>query len=188
MILLKPVFIIAIAVVCSVVAVLGVLSVLQEIADMEFRERQQDIDSAYSYKEKYSELKYDLTCADYPPAQTWSEAREQMEIARKQLEQIALNQKGTFTDELSILESKMSLLQDKYPNSDYFTFDPVTCPYEKEWAEARAQMGRYRDELLEKTSEFENNDKPVGKQDWFVDKCGDVFFGQPNEYVEPGTC
>ncbi len=132
MILLKPVLIIAIAVVCSVVAVLGVLSILQEIADMEFREHQQDVDSASSYKEKYSELKYYLSCVGSPPPKTLGEATAQLKKLNSELENI---QKGTFTEELSILEYEMSLLHDKYPNSEYYAFDPVTCPYEKEWRE-----------------------------------------------------
>jgi len=139
---MKPVFIIAIAVVCSVVAVLGVLSILQEIADMEFREHKQDIDSAYSYKEKYSELKYDLSCVGSPPPKTLGEATTQLKKLNSELENI---QRGTFTEELSILEYEMSLLHDKYPNSDYFTFDLVTCPYEKEWKEAQKILDQYRE-------------------------------------------
>jgi len=136
--ILKPIVIIAIAVVCSVAAVLGVLFILQEIADVEFREYQQDVTLASSYKMKYSEIKYDRCVGPVPTS--YGEAVKQLEIEEQKLKNL-----NYYHTQLSNLEGKMDLLQKKYPNSEYFTFDPVTCPYDKEWGEANKRLEEYRE-------------------------------------------
>ena len=139
---MKPVIIIAIAVVCSVVAVLGVLVGLDQIATMQaqqaYDEYQQDLNLSYSYNEEYYKITYDRCVGPVPTS--YGEAVKQLEIEKQKLKNL-----NYYHTQLSNLEGKMDLLQKKYPNSEYFTFDPVTCPYDKEWGEANKRLEEYRE-------------------------------------------
>jgi hypothetical protein len=139
---MKPVIIIVIAVVCSVVVVLGVLMGLQQIATMQaqqaYDEYQQDLNLSYSYNEEYYKITYDRCVGPVPTS--YGEAVKQLEIEKQKLKNL-----NYYHTQLSNLEGKMDLLQKKYPNSEYFTFDPVTCPYDKEWGEANKRLEEYRE-------------------------------------------
>ena len=139
---MKPVIIIVIAVVCSVVVVLGVLMGLQPIATMQaqqaYDEYQQDLNLSYSYNEEYYKITYDRCVGPVPTS--YGEAVKQLEIEEQKLKNL-----NYYHTQLSNLEGKMDLLQKKYPNSEYFTFDPVTCPYDKEWGEANKRLEEYRE-------------------------------------------
>ena len=135
---MKPVIIIGIAVVCSVVAVLCILFTLEEIANMELKEYQQDLNLSYSYNEEYYKITYDRCVGPVPTS--YGEAVKQLEIEKQKLKNL-----NYYHTQLSNLEGKMDLLQKKYPNSEYFTFDPVTCPYDKEWGEANKRLEEYRE-------------------------------------------
>ena len=139
---MKPVIIIVIAVVCSVVVVLGVLMGLQQIATMQaqqaYDEYQQDLNLSYSYNEEYYKITYDRCVGPVPTS--YGEAVKQLEIEKQKLKNL-----NYYHTQLSNLEGKMDLLQKKYPNSEYFTFDSVTCPYDKDWEEANKRLEEYRE-------------------------------------------
>ena len=167
---MKPVVIIAIAVVCSVVAVLGVLAGLDESnstrSDLSkaYDEYQRDLSLASSYNQEYLILKESL-CSDRPPPTTYEEAKQMSKDYEKILREIAKEQavkpddvlsewtpgdkleltNVTPSDRLSELENKMKNLQKKYPNnSREFTFDTVTCPYAEEWDRAIESFREYQ--------------------------------------------
>ena len=92
---MKPVIIIAIAVVCSVVAVLGILAGFVGISNIEaekqneeLQEYYNDLDIAQSYKIQYDEIWFN-TCMNEPPALTYDKAERQAEKARSVVEYIA---------------------------------------------------------------------------------------------------
>jgi len=131
---MKPVVIIAIAVVCSVVAVLGVLVGLYLIAAMQaqqdYDDYQRDLSLAISYNQEHVRLQ-EFLCEDKPPPTSYDEAVKQLQIAEQKMKQLS-----EISARQSNLEDKMDSLQKKYPNSEFFTFDVVTCPYAEEWDRA----------------------------------------------------
>ena len=140
---MKPVVIIAIAVVCSVVAVLGVLVGLDQIATIQaqqdYDDYQRDLSLAISYNQEHVRLQ-EFLCEGKPPPTSYDEAVKQLEIAKQKLKQL-----NEISARQSNLEDKMDSLQKKYSNSEFFTFDLVTCPYEKEWKEAQKSLDQYRE-------------------------------------------
>ena len=158
---MKPVVIIAIAVVCSVAAVLGVLVVLEQVttnqAQQNYDEFQRDVSLANSYNLEYTEIKRS-ECLDFPPPTTYSEAEQAVEYFGQKLREVAEAQKRmqdestseewesgdsinlgitSNAERLTQLENNMQNLQEKWPNYVSFSFDTVYCPYEEEWEEAK---------------------------------------------------
>jgi DNA repair exonuclease SbcCD ATPase subunit len=148
---MKPVVIIAIAVVCSVVAVLGGLTVLESVTIMQvdslrdemgkdYDEYRQDLFRASSYNQEHMRLQ-EFFCSDNPPTTDWDAANKAM----RELEE-KMKRANDVIVQLNEIKDKMSLLQKKYPNnSGEFTFDVVTCPYEEEWKEAKKSLDQYRE-------------------------------------------
>jgi hypothetical protein len=145
---MKPVMIIIIAVVCSVVVMIGVLAVFVGINNIEAEKQNEklqeyyaDLDLAESYKIQYDEIWFN-TCMNEPPASSYDKAERQAKKAGSILEYIAYMQ---FT--LEDLDNGMDILSKKYPNSDYFKFELLTCPYEEEWAVVGKALKDYQREL-----------------------------------------
>ena len=144
---MKPILIITIAVVCSVITVLGVLVGLESINTIQvdktrdnfasdYDEYQRDLSRAYSYNQEYVTLK-ESQCLDKPPPTTYDEAKQMYDHYKKILQEIAdaydaeqdevlsewvsgdkiVLTSVTPTNQLSNLEDKMKNLQKKYPNN-----------------------------------------------------------------------
>ena len=144
---MKPILIITIAVVCSVITVLGVLVGLESINTIQvdktrdnfasdYDEYQRDLSRAYSYNQEYVTLK-ESQCSDKPPPTTWKEAKQELDNYEKILREIAAEQAAeqnevssewvsgdelvltsvTPTNQLNELKDKMKELQKKYPNN-----------------------------------------------------------------------
>jgi hypothetical protein len=145
---MKPIVIIAIAVVCSVVAMVGVLAIFVGINDIEtkkqndeLQEYYSDLDIAQSYKIQYDEIWFN-TCMNEPPALTYDKAERQAEKARSVVEYIARMQLT-----LEDLDNGMDILSKKYPNNDYFEFELIPCPYEEEWNVVSDALRDYQREI-----------------------------------------
>jgi hypothetical protein len=159
---MKPVIIIAIAVVCSVVAVLGILAGFVGISNIEaekqneeLQEYYNDLDIAQSYKIQYDEIWFN-TCMNEPPALTYDKAERQKEKAQNILKYVASIQ-STLED----LNNDMDILSEKYPNNDYFEFEGITCPYDEEWAIVHESLinfqGKLTDEQTDKVTMYVSN-------------------------------
>ena len=135
---MKPVVIIAIAVGCSVAAVFGVLFALTEINNQQLQEYSNDLDLALSYKNQYYEITSDL-CINEPPPSSYNEGVRLLEKSKRIL-QDAVSMQSTIED----LKNKMSILSEKYPDSDYFVLEDATCLYQEEWDRATSALEEYR--------------------------------------------
>ena len=156
---MKPVIIIAIAVVCSVVAVLGVLVAFSTMQQMEFEEKQKelqsyygDLDLAESYKLRYWNIMEKYCPPPFP--ESFREAEIQLEQLKVKLIGLSSNQ------ELPILHEKMDLLAQKYPDSDYFVLEH-SCPYSEDWDKLHEALLNYQGQLTteqsQKVSDFVSN-------------------------------
>ena len=131
---MKPVIIIAIAVVCSVIVVLGILIGFVGVSNIEaekqnekLREYYGDLDLAESYRIEYDEIAWN-SCMKSPPPTTEDERVQSLEES-----EIKLQYSERMQSTMISLIVQMVLLQEKYPDNDYFEFDETTCPYDEEW-------------------------------------------------------
>jgi len=144
---MKPLIIIAIAVGCSVVAMIGVLAIFQQVENSEIQKendaRQEylrDLDLAEMYRIQYLDISYNSCLTKPPPSSVVDAAGGLAEVERI----LAYVEKMQSTVE--DLEQKMELLQEKYRNDDFFVLEKANCPYEKEWAEAYSLLQQYERE------------------------------------------
>ena len=121
---MKPVIIITIAVVCSVVAVLGILAGFVGISNIEVEKQNEelqeyytDLDLAESYKIEYYNIASD-SCSKDPPPATYREAEIQLEK-----EKLLIEYRNQIQPRVFSLEHNMNFLHEKYPDNDYFEFD-----------------------------------------------------------------
>ena len=168
---MKPVIIIVIAVVCSVVAVLTILFVFQQVENSQIQKQNEalqeyydDLDLAESYRVEYDEIAWN-SCLKNPLPSSYQEGVRQLAEAERNLEYVLRMQPRVFS-----LEQNMQFLQEKYPNSDYFEFEEVNCPYEEEWAIAIEALRDYQRELTGEltTEEIDKVEIFVSKQ---YEKC-----------------
>ncbi len=142
---MKPVIIIAIAVVCSVGAVLGILVILQEINNLQSQEISKDFDLARAYQIEYDEIMA-KTCMPKP-----SSTYEKGLVYEQAMQESAKQKLEYFTSKMSALENlnqNMKSLQEKYPNNDYFEFELIDCPYDEEWVEIKSLFDKRTDRIL----------------------------------------
>ncbi len=142
---MKPVIIIAIAVVCSVGAVLGILAVLTGVSNAELQEYYVDLDIAQSYKIQYLEIFDKMYCMKNPPPTTDDEIiqlQNEFELQSQYVERIQPT--------LDSLTTQVKILQEKYPDDNYFKLDVPFCPYQEEWI----KYSDYVDIQTERKAEF----------------------------------
>jgi hypothetical protein len=144
---LKPVIIIAIAVVCSVVAMIGVLAIFVGINDIDTEKQNEklqeyytDLDLAESYKIKYLDIMSN-TCMGYFP-ETYDEMQQKIKKA-----QGMSNYLISHSSELNAITNTMKSLQEKYPNSDYFYLEEIQCPDQDAWDTLYERTKNYQGEL-----------------------------------------
>jgi hypothetical protein len=128
---MKPVVIIAIAVVCSVIAMLGILFVIDYNNNQILLEYNQDVNRALSLKLQWMELTKEYCMRILPPT-TYSEGIEAKNESQRVLELVTKNEKGNV---LSEIKSEMEQLAKKYSDYKYFVLEDASCIYEKEWDE-----------------------------------------------------
>jgi len=144
---MKPLIIIAIAVGCSVVAMIGVLAIFQQVENSEIQKQNEeleeyfrDLDLAEMYRIEYLDISYN-TCLTNPPPSSVADAVIGLAEAERTLAYVE-KMKSTVEN----LEQKMELLQEKYRNDDFFVLEKANCPYEKEWAEAYSLLQQFERE------------------------------------------
>ena len=144
---MKPIVIIAIAVVCSVVAMIGVLAIFVGINDIETEKQNEelqeyyaDLDIAQSYKIKYLDIMSN-TCMGYFP-ETYNEMQQTIKKA-----QGISNYLISHSSELNAITNTMKSLQEKYPNNDYFYLEEIQCPDQDAWDMLYETAKNYQDEL-----------------------------------------
>ena len=161
---MKPVIIITIAVVCSVVAVLGILAGFVGISNIEVEKQNEelqeyytDLDLAESYKIEYYNIASD-SCSKDPPPATYREAEIQLEK-----EKLLIEYRNQMQPRVFSLEHNMNFLHEKYPDNDYFEFDETICPYDEEWRVLSEALNDLRQELTGNL-----NAEQVGKVESYV--------------------
>ena len=132
---MKPVIIIAIAVVCSVGAMTGVLLVFQQVENSEIQKQNEELQEYYRdldlggmYREEYLAISSNKCITINPLSASLVNAY----LGLQELERISeytIRKQSTVEN----LEQKMELLHEKYPNTDFFVLEKANCPYEKEW-------------------------------------------------------
>jgi len=144
---MKPLIIIAIAVGCSVVAMIGVLAVFQQVENSQIQiendahqEYFRDLDLGEMYRIEYLDISYN-SCMTNPPPSSLADAVIGLEEAEQKLAYVKRMQST-----VENLVQKMELLQEKYRNDDFFVLEKANCLYEKEWAEAYSLLQQYERE------------------------------------------
>ena len=100
---MKPIVIIAISIVCSVVAVLGILAGFVGVSNIEAEKQNKnlqkyyaDLDLAESYRVEYDKIAWNL-CMKSPPPSTYDEAEIQLSKSKQLLEYSIQVQPRVFT-------------------------------------------------------------------------------------------
>jgi len=125
---MKPVIIIAIAVVCSVVTVLGILGTISYIEDMENQLFRNDLLLAADIQTQY-DIIMSNTCLPDPTISFSDGTSATQSLAKIESQVQYISEKQS---ELDDLRYNMELLQKKYPEGD-FTLTEYPCPYNEEW-------------------------------------------------------
>ena len=129
---MKQTTLIAVTVGISIIAVLGVLFVINYVnsaVQMESqKEIERDMERADVLRDEYTKIESQL-CLDEPPPISVGDARALLiKFARIQ----SLEER--YAEKLQQLRSEMRQLSEKYSNPDYFVFDdPCSNYYKSEW-------------------------------------------------------
>jgi len=126
---LKAIVIITIVVICSVVAVLGILNFSSSIEDEKTRVFEIDLADADQIQSQYNQIMDEL-CLDEPLPDSFKELSELTDKLELNLQKI--NEK---TDKMKELKTKMDLLYSKYTStseSNYFVLHDQSCPHNEE--------------------------------------------------------
>ncbi len=144
--------IIVIAVVCSVVAVLGILVVLQGINDLQSQEIRKDLDLARAYQTEYDEIMAKTCLPDSFPT-SYHDAEIQLAGLKNNVDYFMEQESN-----LSKLEKNMELLQEKYSNTDIiFVLTEHFCSYDEEQqGYEKAKRIELNDRIDEKSEIREN--------------------------------
>jgi len=149
---MKPIVIIAISVVCSVGAILGIAVVLDYGSDIAAQKLQEDGQKAYKIQQEYYEITSEH-CIQYPPPTTYTEAELVMKDAERVLRTYASDQ-----DRMIELGKQMQVYADKYPEYDFFVLEVASCPYDFEWEPVRERkisaMEQYQEQLEQQKEEI----------------------------------
>lgn len=120
----------------------GINNIEAEKQNEKLQEYYADLDLAESYRIEFNEIAWNLCEKNPPIPSSYQEGVRALEEAKRNLEYYARMQPKVFS-----LEQNMQFLQEKYPNSNYFEFEEVNCPYEEEYALAREALKSYKREL-----------------------------------------
>ena len=167
---MKPVVIIAIAVVCSVAGTLGVLIAWQGVATMQSYDPNEEFfrdEARYQLYESQYQIIYSQYCSP-PLPESFREAENNMRIMEQNLYNM-LND-----PELDAIQQKMKLLREKYPDRPaFFPVPEPDCPYDEAYDRLSREFAQLKDGTYE---EQKTTSEPIE----FCDDDGNCYrFSSP---------
>ena len=147
---MKPVIIIAIAVVVSIAGTIGVLFAWQEIAKIQSYDPNEEFfrdEARYQLYESQYQIIYSQYCSP-PLPESFREAENNLRIMEQNLYNM-LND-----PELDAIQQKMKLLREKYPDRPaFFPVPEPDCPYDEAYERVARELEEYRIGLMKQSKE-----------------------------------